>query len=683
MKDDFEKKDISDSTGHASEDEQHVAEDTAGLSGENTEQQSDSAPGDGQAADSAQEGSTVYRYSGSQLYRSQETDGYGQGAGSGYGQGGYSGTGGSYGTGSGYGQSTGGSYGTGTGGSYGQNANGSYGQSGYNGAGGSYGTGAGAGGYGQSAGSSYGQSAGGSYGQSGYSGAGGSYSQGTGGGYGQSSNSSYGQGTGGNYGAGGSYSTGSSYGQGTGSSYGTGSGYGQGAGGSYGGYGQSSNGSYGQSGYNSANGGYSQSTNGAYGGAGGSYAQGGSSGKPVKKKKRRFVIDGWKKAVCYGLIFGLVAGVVFEGIHLAGNALASRKNQGNGSNERVVNVVKTSSEEVDTIGMEGVSDIVREVMPSIVAVNTVIEEQMRDWFGRTYSQEGEGAGTGFIFSEDGEYLYLATNFHVIENSKEISVVFNDDSSVPAEIRGYDENADVAVLLVKLSDLSDETKNAIKVAVIGDSDALEAGNGSIAIGNALGYGQSVTTGAISAVERTVQLTDGEMTLIQTEAAINPGNSGGPLLNDRGEVIGINTVKYSETKVEGMGFAIPINSAMETINDILSGKVASKSDTVYFGIRGGTVSEALAQEIGCPQGVYVGYVYQGSAAERAGLQVDDIITEFDGTAITTFEELQACLAKHRPGDRVDLVVYEPDSRGGYSESQKLTTILGSMEEAPDEY
>lgn len=403
----------------------------------------------------------------------------------------------------------------------------------------------------------------------------------------------------------------------------------------------------------------------------------------VKKNKRKVALSGWKKVICYGLIFGLVAGVVFEGIHFAGNAILGNR-ENNQVNERTINVVRVSSEEVDAIQMQGVSDVVKEVMPSVVAVNTVVEQTIRDFFGRTYSQEGAGAGSGFIFSEDEDYLYLATNYHVIEDSTSISVVFNDGTSANAIVRGYDENADVAVIMIKLADLSDETKGAIKTAVIGDSDAMEAGNGSIAIGNALGYGQSVTTGAISAVERTVQLTDGEMTLIQTEAAINPGNSGGPLLNARGEVIGINTIKYSETTVEGMGFAIPINSAMETIEGIISGEIVNKSDadSVYFGIRGGTVTEALAEEIGSPQGVYVGYVYSGSAAQRAGLQVGYIITEFDGVRVTTFEDLQECLAQHKPGDSVTLVVYTPNNDGSYSNSQILSTILGSMAEAPQD-
>ena len=213
-------------------------------------------------------------------------------------------------------------------------------------------------------------------------------------------------------------------------------------------------------------------------------------------------------------------------------------------------------------------------------------------------------------------------------------------------------------------------------------ALETGDGAIAIGNALGYGQSVTTGCISAVERTVQLTDGSMTLIQTSAAINPGNSGGALLNAKGEVIGINTVKYSDTTVEGMGFAIPINSAIETVNDIISGKIVNKSDsdTVYLGIRGGTIDETTAQKYGYPQGVFVSTVYQNSAAARAGLQAGYIITGFNGQTITTMEELQDALAACSPGDSATITVSVPDDNNQYSSEETLTTILGSKDEAP---
>ena len=207
-------------------------------------------------------------------------------------------------------------------------------------------------------------------------------------------------------------------------------------------------------------------------------------------------------------------------------------------------------------------------------------------------------------------------------------------------------------------------------------ALKIGNGAIAIGNALGYGQSVTTGSISAVDREVEMTDGTMTLIQTDAAINPGNSGGALLNTKGEVIGVNTVKYSNTDVEGMGFAIPINSALETAQGIIDGTIVTKTDenTAYLGISGGTLNEDEAAKYGYPAGIYVSMVARGSAAERAGLVQGDIITGFNGEAISTMEELQEKLEACMPGDQVTLTIQRQTGRSSFTESE-LSTILGS--------
>lgn len=440
---------------------------------------------------------------------------------------------------------------------------------------------------------------------------------------------------------------------------------------------------YGQNGYNQQ--GYGQySYNQAYGQPGNNrqtynqeyYHQ----AKPAKKPKKQRKFGGLAKVVCYALVFGIIAGGVMEGIHLIGNTAAGTSK----TQERVIDVVQVSSKDVSLIEAQDVSDIVDQVMPSIVAVNTVVETTSYDFFGRAYEQQGEGAGSGFIFSEDGDQLYLITNYHVIEDSKSIQVTFVDDTVAEATVKGYDEKADIAVLLVDMSKLEASTKDSIKVAVMGDSDAIKAGNGAIAIGNALGYGQSVTTGAISAVARDVQLTDGTMTLIQTSAAINPGNSGGALLNTRGEVIGINTVKYSETTVEGMGFAIPINSALETANAIIKGEIVNRSDadSVYLGIKGGTVSESMQKQYNMPKGVYVSSVYTSSSAYRGGIQPGYVISQFNGTEIDSMETLQACLAECSPGDSVNILVYVPNSQGEYTSQERLTIVLGSMEEAPQE-
>ena len=392
------------------------------------------------------------------------------------------------------------------------------------------------------------------------------------------------------------------------------------------------------------------------------------------------------KVVCFGLVFGLVAGGTFVGVNKLGNI--GDKNtiteqaapQNSVENTFTVGVVKVSSSDVQTFEANDVSDIVEEVKPSVVAVTTIVETKMQDFFGRSYSQEGSGAGSGIIFSESNNVLYLVTNYHVVEGAKEISITFNDDSQAAAQLKGYDSDGDIAVLTVDMSQLTDETKSAIKIAVLGDSDIIREGSGAIAIGNALGYGQSTTTGTISAVNREVQLTDGMMTLIQTDAAINPGNSGGALLNARGEVIGINTVKFSDTSVEGMGYAIPINRVVETVSDIISGKIRTDADTAMLGIQGGTVTEEATQTYGWPQGVYVSAVVRNSAAQRAGLQVGYIIVGFNGVEIKTMEELQELIEECRPGDQVTLDVMIPNFNGEYStEAQTLQTLMGSVADA----
>ena len=396
--------------------------------------------------------------------------------------------------------------------------------------------------------------------------------------------------------------------------------------------------------------------------------------EPEKKPKKKGSF-GTKlgKALCLGLVFGLAAGGAFWGITRAAGVNVSSKNGGN--NGMNVNIVRTSSTDVQTIKGTDVSDIVQEAMPSIVAVNTQMVTTS-SFFGQTYSQEGSGAGSGIIMSESEGTLYILTNYHVIQDSTSIQTTFNDGSTADATVKGYDENADIAVLTVDYQTLSDETKKNIAAAVMGDSGALEAGNGAIALGNALGYGQSVTTGSISAVDREVQMTDGVVKLIQTDAAINPGNSGGALLNTRGEVIGVNTVKYSDTTVEGMGFAIPIDSALETAKGIIDGTIVPKTDenTAYLGISGGTLDEEYASKYGYPAGVYVSMVSRGSAAQRAGLQQGDIITGFNGEAIATMEELQEKLEGCLPGDQVTLSVQRQNRQGEFTE-QELATILGS--------
>ena len=371
------------------------------------------------------------------------------------------------------------------------------------------------------------------------------------------------------------------------------------------------------------------------------------------------------KAACLGVVFGLAASVVMFGVNKATGVSASAS--GSGSPSYNVQIVKTSAEGVATTDSNDVSDIVANVMPGIVAVNTTVESTSTDWFGRQYTQESKGAGSGMIISEENNTLYVMTNYHVVEGAKEVSVQFSDETTATATVKGYDEDKDVAVLTIDMSQLSDDTKKAIAVMVMGDSDQLKAGESAIAIGNALGYGQSVTTGVISAVNREVALTDKTMTLLQTSAAINPGNSGGALLNGKGEVIGMNTVKYSDTSVEGMGYAIPINTALETAKGIIDGTIVAKTDetTAFLGITGGTLDEDTASAYNAPAGIYVSNVASGSAAQRAGLQAGCIITGFNGEDVSTMEDLQKLIQNCAPGDSVTITAQFPDSNGNYTE------------------
>ena len=293
--------------------------------------------------------------------------------------------------------------------------------------------------------------------------------------------------------------------------------------------------------------------------------------------------------------------------------------------------------------------------------------------------ESEGCGSGIIVSQDDEYLYIATNNHVVSGAETLTVLFCDDSTVSAEVKGTDESSDLAVVAVALEDIEDETKDKIRTATFGDSSALKVGETAIAIGNALGYGQSVTTGVISALSREVSVqneSDGSTVtneLLQTDAAINPGNSGGALLNLKGEVIGINSVKYSETSVEGMGYAIPSASALPIIKQLITREVVSGSKSAYLGISGVDVTDTVSGTYQMPQGVYVAQVIEGSGAANAGLQQGDIITKFDGRNITSMEEMQELMKYLSAGDTVNVTI-ERAQNGEYVEMD-LEIVLGS--------
>ena len=313
-----------------------------------------------------------------------------------------------------------------------------------------------------------------------------------------------------------------------------------------------------------------------------------------------------------------------------------------------------------------VSDIVDEVMPSIVAITNVSQTEYQSFWGQSKTYESTSCGSGIIVSQDKEYLYVATNNHVVEGANSLTVTFANDDTVSAEIKGTDPSTDLAVVKVALSSIKDDTMSAIKVATLGSSDTLKVGESCIAIG------------VISALNREVSVSDSSSStnytaeLIQTDAAINPGNSGGALLNTAGEVIGINSVKYSDTSVEGIGYAIPMDTAKPIIEELITNEKVDESNSAYLGIVGVDVTSDVAKTYNMPTGVYVAQVMEGAAAEQAGIQKGDIITKFDGKDVTSMEELSSNMQYYAAGTTVDVVI-ERSSNGQYEE-QTISVTLG---------
>ena len=388
----------------------------------------------------------------------------------------------------------------------------------------------------------------------------------------------------------------------------------------------------------------------------------------------------------YAAVFGLIGGMSFEGV-----SYISNKVMGN----TVVESTKDNSEKssIDTIdktsavnssynsdnSSSGVSDIAQNVLPSIVAIDVTATETATDIFGRTYSQDATGSGSGIIVGQDEKYLYIATNNHVVDGATSVSVKFNDDSVYSANVKGTDSSADLAVIEVEVSNISSETMGNIKIAKLGDSDEVKIGEQAIAIGNALGYGTSVTVGYISAKDREVSAEDLNMKLLQTDAAINPGNSGGALVNVNGEIIGINSSKYAETSVEGMGFAIPINTAAPIIDSIVKAEVVSEEDAAYLGIKGKDVETEYAQYYNIPEGIYVGEVTADAPAANSGIKAGDIIVKFNGMDVTAMQGLQEKLALCKAGDKVEVVVKRADD--GEWKEKNFTVTLGRKADAVD--
>ena len=468
------------------------------------------------------------------------------------------------------------------------------------------------------------------------------------------------------------YGNGSSYGSG---SYGTGS-YG---GGSYGAGGNSS-GSYGKPHYTS-------------------YQYSGSNGAGAhippedgnRKKKDRKPAGFWKKAVmcvALGLIFGLCAG---GGLFLVNTLSGTGTKQVATTQSTPVTTTTASADSAvassadkkittttsSTSGttVTDVSSVATDVMPAVVAITNDYTETAQDWFGQQVQQESEASGSGIIVGENDSELLIATNNHVVSEADKLSVQFIDGSTAEANLKGGDEDADIAVIAVALDSLSENTINSIKIATLGDSDTLQVGEPAIAIGNALGYGQSVTSGVISALNREVTLDNGTHSLIQTDAAINPGNSGGALLNTKGELIGINEAKAGGSDVEGMGYAIPISTAKPIIDELMNKETKTKvneSEQAYLGIGGVDVTSDVASTYNMPEGIYVAQVEDGSAAANAGIVKGDIITKFDDQTVGSMEDLKDLMQYYKSGQTVN-VTMQVQNAGGYSE-QVVSVTLG---------
>ena len=371
------------------------------------------------------------------------------------------------------------------------------------------------------------------------------------------------------------------------------------------------------------------------------------------------------------VLFGAVGGVTMQGTsYLTGKLLGKNTKSTVGTTKTVSNAKLTTSTSTVT---SDVSDIVENTLPSIVSITNMSVQEVQNFFGGISQQESESAGSGIIISQNDSELLVVTNNHVVEGSDTLTVTFNDGNSVEAQIKGTDSARDLAVVAVPLDKISDDTMNAIKVATLGDSDSLKVGEPAIAIGNALGYGQSVTTGIVSATGRTIDGFDGEY--IQTDAAINPGNSGGALLNANGEVIGINSAKINSSAVEGMGFAIPISDASDVIQNLMNKETRSKvsdEERGYLGIKGYDVSEEGAQMYNMPTGVYVKEVMSGGGAEKAGLTKGSIITGFEGSSISSMSSLEEQLQYYKAGEEVTLTVQIPDKNGEYTEKDIKVTL-----------
>lgn len=395
---------------------------------------------------------------------------------------------------------------------------------------------------------------------------------------------------------------------------------------------------------------------------------------PYRQPKKK--MPKWIKVACLGLVFGLVAGASFQTVNVIGDRIfGTNDNSGSGT---VKQTSTSSSTELTTSSGSTVSSDIATIsanaMPSIVSITNMSVEEVQNFFGGIQEQQSESVGSGIIIGQNDSELLIATNNHVVEGNDTLTVTFIDEESVEANVKGTNSSKDLAVVAVNLNDIKDSTKEEIAVATMGDSNEIQVGEPAIAIGNALGYGQSVTTGIISAKDRTMDGYDGS--LLQTDAAINPGNSGGALLNANGEVVGINTAKVSADSVEGMGYAIPISDASDIITDLMNQETKTKvseEEQGYIGIRSeADVTSDLADMYNMPTGVYVSEIIDGGAAQKAGIQRGSIITAINGTSVDGMTALQEQLQYYRAGETVTLTVATSGNNGEYESSDVEVTL-----------
>ena len=425
-------------------------------------------------------------------------------------------------------------------------------------------------------------------------------------------------------------------------------------------------------------------------------------------KIRKIAKKGLTFSLCAVLAGGLAAGS-FEGVNkLAGWSGATTVEAASNKDETTLTYAKSEKKDADASdsksdtgkdtgstakGSLDVSEIVSEALPSIVSITTKSVQEVQNYFGmygmygyapQQQEQEVEGSGSGIIVGKNDDELLIATNYHVVEGADTLSVAFTDGNAVEASVKGFDEERDLAVVSVSLDDVEDDTMDAISIANIGSSDDLKVGEQVVAIGNALGYGQSVTTGIVSAKNRRMDsdnntVTDGSddssdgVNLIQTDAAINPGNSGGALLNMEGEVVGINSAKLASTEVEGMGYAIAISDVTDILQNLMNETSRDKLDDSehgVLGIKGSSVSSEAVQMYGIPAGVFVKEVTEGGAADKAGLKANSVITEFNGKTVSSIDQLMEYLSYYEPDEEVELTVQVPHGTSYKEETVKVT-------------